>query len=124
MLSTAFPGSCVKVAVTSASPLIATWQSAVPEQAPPQPAKVAPAEGAAVSVTAWLKEAEQVAPQSMPAGAEVTLPSPETCTLSACADGCPDPEPSSRECPPQAIRAKTAATNRRHTTASFQAPQI
>src|SRR5438094_475470 len=56
-----------------------TVQAPVPEQPPPvQPPKVEPAAGAAVSVTAvpLVKLAEQVAPQSMPAGELVTVPLP------------------------------------------------
>ena len=55
-----------------------TLQAPVPVQLPLQPEKVEPAAGAAVKVTAvpLVKEAEQVAPQSMPAGALVTVPVP------------------------------------------------
>ena len=69
----------VKVAVTDAAPVMLTAQVLVPEQPPPlQPAKVEPADGAAVSVTVlpWPNDAEQVAPQLMPAGDDVTVPAP------------------------------------------------
>ena len=48
----------------------------VPEHAPAQPAKVAPAAGLAVSVTTVpaSKLAEQVLPQSMPDGEDETVP--------------------------------------------------
>ena len=50
----------------------------VPEQSPPNPAKVLPASAEAVSVTTVpsSKTAEQVAPQSIPAGLLVTVPLP------------------------------------------------
>ncbi len=53
----------------------------VPEHAPPHPENVEPAAGAAVSVTARPArvEVEHVAPQSMPAGDEVTVPLPLPC---------------------------------------------
>ena len=53
-------------------------QVPVPVQAPLQPAKLLPADGLAVSVTLVLalKFAEQVAPQSIPAGLLVTVPEP------------------------------------------------
>jgi hypothetical protein len=56
-----------------------TEQVPVPEHAPPQPAKVWPAPAVADSETVvpWLKLAEQVPPQLMPAGLEVTVPSPD-----------------------------------------------
>jgi hypothetical protein len=68
-----------KVAVTVGSPLMVSVQVAlVPEQAPPQPVKLEPASGAAVSVTLVpsLKDAEQVAPQVIPPGLLVTVPVP------------------------------------------------
>jgi hypothetical protein len=68
----------LKVAATLFAASIVTRQVPVPEQAPLQPAKMAPAEGAAVNVTEAPEpnEAEQVAPQSIPAGEEVTVPVP------------------------------------------------
>lgn len=68
-----------KVAVTDRASLIATVHVvADPEHAPPQPEKVEPPEAAAVSVTLvpLSYSAEQVAPQSIPAGDEVTVPEP------------------------------------------------
>src|SRR5436309_509193 len=68
-----------KVAVTEVAALIVTVQVPVPEQLPPlQPAKVEPAAGAAVSVTAvpLANAAAQVVPQATPAGALVTVPVP------------------------------------------------
>jgi hypothetical protein len=55
-----------------------TVHAPVPEQAPPQPAKVEPAAGVAVSVTEvpWPYVSAQSAPQLMPAGEEVTVPLP------------------------------------------------
>src|SRR3954451_9376811 len=56
-----------------------TWQVPVPEQpAPVQPVKSEPVSGVAVSVTLvpWSKPLEHVAPQSIPAGLELTDPVP------------------------------------------------
>ena len=74
-----------KVAVTERAALMLTEQAAVPLQAPLHPVKVFPAAGVAVSVTAVpeLKLLLQVAPQLMPAGAEVTLPDPLVVTFKA-----------------------------------------
>src|SRR5882724_3373225 len=71
-------GLTAKVAVTARAALMVRLQVPVPVQLPLQPEKVEPAAGAAVKVTAvpLVKEAEQVAPQSMPAGALVTVPVP------------------------------------------------
>jgi hypothetical protein len=68
----------LKVAVTAVAAFILTVHVPVPAQAPDQPAKVEPAAGVAVSVTAVPPEyfAEQVAPQLMPAGELVTVPLP------------------------------------------------
>src|SRR3989449_10511500 len=66
----------VKVAVTVVAAETVTTHDPVPEQPPPlQPLKVELAAGAAVSVTAvpFVKLAEQVAPQSRPAGELVTV---------------------------------------------------
>src|SRR5437763_1590996 len=67
-----------KVAVTACAALIVTLQAPVPVQLPLQPVKVEPAAGAAVKVTAvpLVNEAEQVAPQEIPAGVLVTVPLP------------------------------------------------
>ncbi len=53
-------------------------QAAVPEQAPPQPAKVEPGPGTALSSTGVPNgmAVSQTDPQSMPAGVEVTVPVP------------------------------------------------
>ena len=68
----------VNVAVTAVLALGAREHGPVPEQAPLQPANVAPAAGVALNVTAapLAKAPEQVAPQSMPAGALTTVPLP------------------------------------------------
>ena len=69
----------LKVAVTDFAASIVTEQvSAVPVQAPPQPAKLEPLAGAAFKVTLepLLKLAEQVVPQSTPAGVLETAPVP------------------------------------------------
>jgi hypothetical protein len=68
----------LKVAVTARSWSIVTVQLSVPLQAPPQPPNLEPAAGAAVKVTVvpcanW---AEQLLPQSIPAGELVTVPEP------------------------------------------------
>jgi len=63
----------------------------VPEQPPPlQPEKREPAAGVAVSVTAvpLANEAEQVAPQAMPAGALVTVPLPAPLGLTVSVKDC------------------------------------
>lgn len=70
-------------AVTCWALLIVTVQALLPEHAPPQPLKVEPLAGRAVSVTAVppAKLAEQVLPQLlMPAGLELTVPLPLTLT--------------------------------------------
>src|SRR2546430_1615943 len=69
----------LKVAVTVVAAVSATVQVPVPAQPPPlQPSNVEPALGVAVSVTpvALLYDAAHVAPQSIPAGAELTVPLP------------------------------------------------
>ena len=62
-----------------------TVQAPVPVQAPLQPAKVAPGSAVGVRLTTvpWLKLAEQVAPQLIPAGLEVTVPPPVLVTVRA-----------------------------------------
>jgi hypothetical protein len=69
-------GVAVKVAVTEAAAV--TAHVPVPEHAPLQPAKVEPAAGAAVRVTAvpGVKDCAQLAPQLIPAGVLVTVPVP------------------------------------------------
>jgi hypothetical protein len=71
-----------KLAVTCRAWLIATLQLLLPEQAPPQPWKVAPLAGVAVRVTEvpLAKLAEQVLPQLIPVGLELTAPLPVTLT--------------------------------------------
>ena len=67
------------MAPTDAASFIVTEQvSELPLQAPVKPAKADPATGLAVSFTTvrLLNTKRQVAPQLMPAGAEVTLPPP------------------------------------------------
>lgn len=72
-------GAFTKVAVTFFASFATTVQVVlVPEHAPLQPVKVEPASTVAVSVTevSVSNVAEQVAPQSMAAGAETTRPLP------------------------------------------------
>jgi len=68
----------LKVAATFLAAFIVRTQVPVPEQSPDQPAKVEPAAADAVNVTTVpeLNAAEQVVPQSMPAGTLVTVPEP------------------------------------------------
>ncbi len=71
------PAGASKVAVTEAEVL--TTQLPVPVHPPPlQPVKVAPPSAVAVNVTVIIleKSAMQIAPQSMPVGAETTFPVP------------------------------------------------
>jgi hypothetical protein len=78
----------VNVAVTEFAPVIATVQVPVPLQPPPlQPVNVVPVAGAAVSVTVvpWPNVPVQVAPQSIPAGADVTVPTPMPAFVTASA---------------------------------------
>src|SRR5437773_7101489 len=78
--------SRVKVAVTVVAAFKVTEQVPVPKQPPPlQPVKVEPVAGVAVSVTKvpLSNEAEQVAPQSIPGGSEVTVPLPVPALLTA-----------------------------------------
>lgn len=67
-----------KVAVTFLAAVNVTRHVPVPEQSPPQPVKNEPFAGLAVSVTCvpLAKFTEQAAPQSIPAGDEVTVPDP------------------------------------------------
>ena len=72
-------GSAAKLAVALRAPMTVTVQvAACPEQLPPHPENEEPEAGVAVSVTREdsAKLAEHVAPQSIPAGAEVTVPLP------------------------------------------------
>src|SRR5438552_7133244 len=69
----------VKVAVMEVSVVMATTHGAVPAQPPPlQPVNAEPGAGLAVRVTvaSLANLAEQVDPQSIPAGALVTVPAP------------------------------------------------
>src|SRR2546422_863502 len=69
----------VNIAVTEPAWLIVTWHVPVPAQPSPlHPVKSLPVAGVAVSVTtaAAGKGAEQVDPQSIPAGELVTVPEP------------------------------------------------
>jgi len=69
-------GATPKVAVTACACVMATEHEPVPLQAPLQPVNVEPAAGLAVSTTVPLNDAEQVAPQLIPAGLLVTVPVP------------------------------------------------
>ena len=72
------PGS-MKNAETDRACIIATWQVPVPLHPEPlHPAKVEPPDGIADRVTSvpWLKRAEQVESQLIPAGTLVTVPIP------------------------------------------------
>ena len=65
--------------MTVVAAVMATVQVPVPAQPPPdQPVNVEPVAGAAVRVTVvpWSNGEVQVAPQLMPAGAELTVPAP------------------------------------------------
>src|SRR5204862_497825 len=67
----------LNVAVTERAALIVNVQVPVPEQAPDQPTKDDPGEAVAVSLTGIAANgAEQVEPQLIPLGLEVTLPEP------------------------------------------------
>jgi hypothetical protein len=100
---------CMKVAVVEVAALIVTVQEPVPEQPPPlQPAKVEPAAAAAVSVTdvPFANEAEQVAPQEMPAGVLVTVPFPAPALVTVNVEPVDVPVPvTSRDCiSPSAVK--------------------
>src|SRR5437667_12507198 len=76
----------LNVAVTLFPLLRVTTQEPVPLQPLPlQPVKVEPVAGVAVSVTTVPREslAEQIDPQSIPAGMLVTLPAPDPLLLTA-----------------------------------------
>jgi hypothetical protein len=84
-------GSNVNVAVTVVAALMVTVQPAVPEHPPPdQPENSDPAAGDAprVTVVPCTNEALHVAPQSMPAGDEVTVPLPLLLTVNVNEAGC------------------------------------
>ena len=69
----------VNCAVTEVAAVTDTMQVPVPEHPPPdQPVNVEPVAGVAVSVTdvPYVKLFEQVAPQLIPAGLDVTVPLP------------------------------------------------
>jgi hypothetical protein len=68
----------VNVAVTLRADVMETVQVEVPLHAPDQPENVEPVAAVAVRVTLVpdAKEAEQVAPQLIPAGLDVTVPDP------------------------------------------------
>lgn len=68
----------MNVAVTERAALIVTVHAPVPEQSPLQPVKLEPASAAAVSVTVLpdVNGAEQVVPQLIPGGLDVTVPEP------------------------------------------------
>ena len=71
--------SCVNRAVTVVAAVSVSVHVPVPEQPPPdQPANTEPGAGFAVSVTSVFSSssAEHVAPQSIPAGEEETMPLP------------------------------------------------
>src|ERR1700730_4066017 len=78
-------------AETCSSLVIVKVQDVVPLHAPAQPAKYDPAAATAVNVTMLpsAKVSQQLAPQSMPAGSEVTRPPPVpvSVTWSACCCG-------------------------------------
>src|SRR5207245_9794527 len=81
---------CTKEAVTEVAAFIVTLQVPVPVQPPPlQPVKVAPAAGVAVRLTTVpvVKAVEQVAPQEIPAGALVTVPTPAPALVTLRAGG-------------------------------------
>src|SRR5688572_22430459 len=75
------------VAATDLAASRVTAQAVVPVQAPDQPANTEPEAGVAVSATTAPaeKDALQVAPQSIPAGAEITLPVPEPARVTSSA---------------------------------------
>ena len=68
----------MNVAVTLAAAVIVTTHAPLPLHAPLQPSNRDPAAVAAVSVTVvpLAKLAAHVAPQSIPAGVDVTVPAP------------------------------------------------
>ena len=73
----------VKAAVTDFAAVMVTVQALVPVQAPLQPVKVDPVDGAAVKVTEVLSHmvSVQSAPQSIPVPDTVPLPVPDMATV-------------------------------------------
>ena len=98
----------LKDARTTTSALICAVQAAAPPQAPPHPAKLNPESGMAVSCTAVpsSKAAVQLLPQSIPPGAERTLPRPSTSTVNV----------------RRAVRAKVAVIVLSPSSVSVQSP--
>jgi hypothetical protein len=86
-----------KVAVTDLAASIVTVQVPDPVHAPDHPVKAVPRPGFAVSVTTVPVEycSVQSLPQRIPAGFEVTMPVPETLTVSTWVTGPPDADPQS-----------------------------
>jgi hypothetical protein len=81
----------VNVALTPCAALIVTTQVPVPEHpAPLHPPKAEPAPGVAVNITtvSMVYDAEQVAPQLIPAGLDVTVPVPVPVLLTVNAKVC------------------------------------
>src|SRR5262245_22267231 len=76
-------GRSVNVALTDLAWVMLTVQVPVPEQSPDHPKKLEPVAGVAVRVTLfpWSNACEQVEPQLIPAGLEVTVPDPDLDTL-------------------------------------------
>ena len=84
-------GASAKEAVTPVAALMVTAHAPVPVQPPPlQPAKVEPVAGLAVRDTLLPagKDAAQLAPHAIPAGALVTVPAPAPVLLTVNATGC------------------------------------
>lgn len=78
-------GAEAKLATTARDLSTATVQmGVVPAQSPLQPPNEDPAAGTAFNVTAvpLVYAALQSVPQSIPAGVEITVPVPDSCTLS------------------------------------------
>jgi hypothetical protein len=105
-------GGAVNVAVTERLMLIVSVHVPVPEQPPVQPANVWPGAGVAVRITTepLAKLAEQVDPQSIPAGVLVTTPLP-----------LPALETSSVRCSPDDV-VNVAVTERSPLIVSVHAP--
>jgi hypothetical protein len=122
----------VKVARTVESAPRFSVQTPEPEQAPLQPANVAPAEGVAVSFSEVPsgKVAVQVAPQSIAAGLDRTEPPPEMTTLSVCVGGAALPLPVAVGPPhatisgSDAMAINTARISREASLAHFSWPTI
>ena len=71
-------GEALKTAVTFLLPLMFMMQDPVPEQSPPQPAKLLPVSAVACRVTEAfvVNNATQLLPQLIPAGTVLTSPVP------------------------------------------------